>query len=434
MELLMSVKERDCLKIVSQLAGPGGGAGKLTQAQAADLLGCTERHVRRLVRRYEHEGDAGLVHKSRGRPSNRCLPQEFREQVMVQVRKHYRDFGPTLAAEMLAERHGLSVSRETLRQWMIAEELWKPKRRKAVYRQRRPRRECFGELVQIDTSEHDWFEGRGESAVLITLIDDATSRVTMRFFEADDTQANMTILRDYIALHGRPMAFYGDKASHFRVNRPASVEEQLEGLEPETQIGRALRELDITWFTAHSPQAKGRVERSFDTAQDRLVKLMRLDNIRTIEEANRFLQERYMPQFNERFTVPPACDTDAHRTCEGLDLDAIFSHQEERVVTRDYTIRFKNQRYQIKKESAAPGLVQSKLIVEQRLDGSIWLRWRDQYLQFVTITPTPTGAAAALPVGLRPPYRAAAKGTAVTPKADHPWKKPYKGDSRPQRQ
>ena len=431
----MSAKERDRLKIIAELAGPSAKTTRLTQARAAHLLRCTQRHVRRLVQRYRRQGDAGLVHRSRGKPSNRRFSDEFREQVMALVRKHYHDFGPTLAAEKLQERDGLTISRETLRRWMVAEDLWKPRARKATHRQCRERKACTGELVQIDTSEHDWFEGRGEQAVLVGLIDDATSRVFMRFFESDTTAANMAILHDYIARYGRPMAFYGDKAGHFVASRGATIDEQLEGIGPETQIGRALRELDIEWITAHSPQAKGRVERSFHTAQDRLIKEMRLAGIGTIEAANEFLEQHYLPYCRDRLACEPACDTDAHRPAHGVDLDAIFSRQDTRVVMNDYTIQFDNERYQIAKQSAAPGLVGDRVIVERRLDGSLRLRWRESYLKFDKAMPRqPQADAAALPLGLRPRSRTAAKGTGTTPKPDHPWRKNLKGAFRSQRQ
>lgn len=422
MDLLMSTKERDRLKVIDELCRSEGKSDDLTQARTAELLGCSVRQVRRLVRRYEQEGDAGLVHRLRGKPSNRRLSDELRAQAVELVRQHYVGFGPTLAVEKLRELHDVHVSRETLRGWLMAEGLWTAKPRKATHRRWRERKACFGELVQIDSSEHDWFEGRGERAVLIMLIDDATSRVYMRFFPTDSTETNMTLMRDYIATHGRPMAFYGDKASHFRVNRPSTVEEQLAGIEPQTQIERALTELDITWISAHSPQAKGRVERSFGTAQDRLVKEMRLRGISDIEAANDFLVSYYIPLANDRFAVEPACGVDAHRACDRFDLDAIFSHQEPRTVMPDYTIQFANQRYQIPKHSAPAGMVRNTLMVERRLDGTIKLRWRAQYLDYDTIAPRAVADAAALPVGLRPPSRAAAKGTAVTPRPDHPWK------------
>ena len=345
----------------------------------------------------------------------------------------YKGFGPTLAAEKLAERDGLHVGCETLRGWMIEEELWTPKPRAANHRQWRERKACFGEMVQVDTSVHDWFEGRGEKAYLITLIDDATSRVFLRFYAAESTQTNMAHLKAYIARFGRPRAFYGDKASHFRTTRSATVPEELEGLEAETQIERALRELDITYITAHSPQAKGRVERSFKTAQDRLVKELRLAGIQDIDTANSFLEEYYMPLVNERFAVPAACALDAHRPADGFDLDALFSLQETRTVARDYTVRFANRRFQIRKASAKAGLVGSKVVVEQRLDGSLHLRWRGDYLVFGEIaTPLPAAPAVAPPPGLRPRSRATAEGTAVPPKPDHPWRRWRRSEQQPQ--
>lgn len=430
MKLLMSTRERDRLKVVSMLSKSGT---QMTQAEAASLLGCSSRHIRRLLARYRKEGDSALVHRARGRTSNRRLPDELRERTVAIISEHYEDFGPTFAAEKLAEHHGINISRETLRKWMVEAGLWRPRARKAHHRQFRERKAFFGEMVQIDTSEHDWFEGRGEPAVLITLIDDATSRVHMGFYPTDSTETNMSIMRDYIARYGRPMSFYGDKASHFRVNRHSTIEEQLEAREPATQIGRALEELDITYITAHSPQAKGRVERSFNTAQDRLVKELRLHNICTIEAANDFLEEHYMEYCNTRLAVAPLREEDAHRSAEGFDLDAIFSHQETRVVTNDYTIRFQCRRYQILEASALPGLVKSRVLVEQRLDGSMHLRYKGTYLQFRAIETPDPAAAAALPLALRARYRAAAEPNhSVTPAPDHPWRNRKKGASRSQ--
>jgi hypothetical protein len=421
MELRMSQQERDWLKYLS--AYEQGSAG-LTQGVIAVLMGCDVRTVSRRLQRYRAAGDTGLVHASRGRRSNRAFGGELRARAVDLVARQYADFGPTLAAEKLAERDGLHVGCETLRGWMVDAGLWKPKPRKVTHRQWRERKACFGEMVQVDTSVHDWFEGRGEKAYLINLIDDATGRVFLRFYDAESTATNMAHLKAYIERCGRPRAFYGDKASHFRITRSATVPEELEGLEAQTQIERALCELDITYITAHSPQAKGRVERSFGTAQDRLVKELRLAGISDIATANDFLEERYMPQVNAQFAVPATCDLDVHRPAEGFDLDAIFSIQETRTVARDYTVRFANRRFQIRKVSAAPGLVGSKLIVEHRLDGSLHLRWRGEYLAFGEIVaPAPVATAVAPPVGLRPPSRPTAEGTAVKPKPDHPWHK-----------
>jgi hypothetical protein len=429
MELRMSRQERDWLKY---LAAYERGEGGLTQGGIASLMGCDVRTVSRRLQRFRSGGDAGLVHASRGRRSNRAFSDELREQVVDLVTRQYADFGPTFAAEKLAERDGLHVGSETLRGWMTDSGLWKPKPRKVTHRQWRERKACFGEMVQVDTSVHDWFEGRGEKAHLINLIDDATSRVFLRFYDAESTETNMAHLKAYIERCGRPRAFYGDKASHFRVNRSATAQEELEGLEAQTQIERALCELDITYITAHSPQAKGRVERSFDTAQDRLVKELRLAGISDIATANDFLEERYMPQANAKFAVPAACDLDAHRPTAGFDLDAIFSVQEPRTVARDYTVRFDHRRFQIRKASAAPGLVRGKVIVEQRLDGSLHLRWRGEYLVFAEIV-APAPSAAALPVGPRPPSRPAVEGTAVKPKPDHPWRQRLLPERQPQR-
>ena len=443
MQLLMSQRERDRLKVIHEVASGEGGAARLTQARAGELLGLSERQVRRLVKRYRQQGDAGLIHRSRGRPSNRRLPTKLRAQAMKRMRKAYQGFGPTLAAEKLAERDGLVVSRETLRRWMIEEAIWKPRRRRAQHRQRRLRKECCGEMVQMDTSVHEWFEGRGESAVLVNMIDDATGRVFMRFFPGDTRAANMTLLRDYIRQHGRPLALYADKASHFMTTRSSTLEEQLEGRDSETQIGRALRELEIQYIAAHSPQAKGRVERSFGTLQDRLVKELRLQRIATIEAANAFVEQVFMPHYNQRFAQPPANPVDLHRPLNGHDLDAIFSHQQPRAVANDYTIRHRNNHYQIQKSSIRAGLRRDQVLVEERLDGTLKLRWRGKYLAYKLVHQTPPSTrskprTAAPPVGLRPP-----SGTAVTtqvltttppldaakqrtPKPDHPWRKPYK--------
>lgn len=339
----MSVKERERLKLIQQVA-----QGQLTQVKAAELLGLSARQIRRSLRRYETQGDIGLIHRSRGRPSKRQVPGALRRKALRSLqRKKWRDFGPTFAAEKLAQHDGIVLSRETVRKWMIQKELWRPRQRKPTHRQWRERKHCPGEMVQMDSSEHDWFEGRGEQAVLTSMIDDASSQVFIRFFQSDTTQSNMIMLRDYVRRHGRPLSIYADKASHFKVNRPASIEEQLQGIGPQTQIGRALAQLDIQYIPSHSPQSKGRVERGFGTMQDRLVKELRLADISTIAAANEFLQKTFVPWYNQRFTVEPACPIDAHRSIGGHDLDAILSHQEQRVVANDYTIQYHNTRYQI---------------------------------------------------------------------------------------
>lgn len=427
MELTMSSKERDRLKVLHALSSQPNAARRLTQAQAAQMLGLSVRQVRRLVRRYQKEGDAGLIHRSRGRPSNRKFDQSFKEQVIGRVRECYRDFGPTLAAEKLAERDGLILSREALRKWMIQEGLWKPKPRKLKHRQWRERKACFGELVQMDASQHDWLEGRGPKAVLITMIDDATSRPFMRFYPTESTETTMRLLRDYIGRFGRPVAIYADKASHFLTTRQATVDEQLQGLEAETQIQRALRELDIGYIPAHSPQAKGRVERCFGTAQDRLIKELRLAGIDSIQAANDFIEEHYVPMCIECFTVAPQTDLNAHRSAQGFDLDAVVCPHHTRTVTNDYTIQFQRSRYQIAPESVMAGLRGAKVIVEQRLDGQIQVRFKERYLQISALPQQPAKAHANHTASARKSAKSKRTSRApYKPPADHPWRRSYK--------
>lgn len=421
MDLCMSREERDRLRVVSQL-----DKGQVSQGQASEQLGVSVRQVRRILRRYEKEGDRGLVHRLRGQPSNRKLATELQERTLGLVRTHYPDFGPTLAQEYLQSVQGITVSRETLRGWMIEGKIWEPRARGVQHRQWRERKACLGELVQMDTSIHDWFEGRGEGAVLISMIDDATSQLRARFFSTDSTATNMTMLRVYLKRYGRPLAIYADKASHFKTTRRADLQESLEGRGAETQIARALRELGIQYIAAHSPQAKGRVERSFETAQDRLVKGMRLEKISTIAEGNQYLEKKFLPLWNRRFTVKPARSADAHRALGSYDLKAILSVQETRTVDNDYTLRYAGQRYQIERCEITVGLRRSKVIVEERLDGGLKLRWRGRYLRHREIDkqgdarrPTPR---AATPVGLRPPSVAARANPGI-PAPKHPWRK-----------
>jgi hypothetical protein len=366
----MSQKERDVLKVLH-----GVLHGERTQAQAARLLGLSARHVRRLQRRLQAGGDQALVHGLRGRPSNHRADPELRRAALEAYRQRYADFGPTFACEKLAGE-GLLVGPQTLRRWLIAEGLWQRRRRRDPHRSRRPRRACLGELVQIDASIHDWLEGRGEEAVLITLIDDATSYVMARFYPSGTAEAHMDLVERWLRRHGRPLAFYSDRHSIF--------EPQDKGQAPpdaETQFGRALRELGIELIRAHSPQAKGRVERSFGTAQDRWVKELRLAGATTVAQANAVLG-RLLPAHNRRFRKAARQPGDAHRPLgPGHDLAAILSHQEERVVANDYTIRFRNRFYQLLKP-VYPGQRGGKVVIELRRDGSMAVRFRGHYLRY----------------------------------------------------
>jgi hypothetical protein len=375
--LMLSGKERDRLKVLHEVQG-----GHLTQGEAAGQLGISDREVRRLLVRIAAEGDRGVVHRLRGRASNRRLPESLRSRALKLVKAKYGDFGPTLGCEYLAQADGLEVSKETLRGWMMAAGLRRGKRRhvEEVHVWRR-RRSCRGELVQWDTSEHDWLEGRGPRLYLVAMIDDASSQAYARFVERDSTEANLRVLWGYVERWGRPVEFYTDKSSLFTVNRPR-VEAADEAVKQAwTQIGRALRELGIGWIVAHSPQAKGRIERFFGTAQDRLVKGLRLARADTLPAAQSYLEEEYLPHWNQAFTVLPAGSTDAHRPLRAEhELAAILSLVQERTVTCDYTIRYQGKIYQIARGDIRPGLRGSRVRVEQRLDGSMAVKFRQYRL------------------------------------------------------
>lgn len=373
MELRMSLKERDRLRVMDQLS-----CGQMAQWEAAQRLSLSSRQVRRLLRRYEAHGDAGLVHRARGKASNRQIAAEVRQHAQRLLRSKYRDFGPMLASEHLASDEGIVVSRETVRKWMQEEHLWGNQRRKRPHRARRPRRACFGELVQMDTSDHDWLEGRGEPCVLITMIDDAMGMKFMRFFPGDTTMANMEMIKSWIEEFGRPVALYTDWASHFKQTPKRGQKQRLKP----TQIERALNELHIGLIAAHSPQAKGRVERSHGTDQDRLVKELRLAGVNSIAKANRFLDRTYLPQINRRFAKQPANGLDAHRPLAGEDLAAIFSIQETRRVMNDYTVQIDGVAWQIERGEILGGLSATTVTVERRIDGTMRLRLGDRYLAY----------------------------------------------------
>jgi hypothetical protein len=372
----MSRRELDVLKVMAPVL-----QGERTQVEAGRLLQRSVRQVRRLQRRLEAQGDAGVIHRSRGKPSNRRIDAAFRQQVLAAYRQDYPDFGPTLAAEKLAERK-MKVSVETLRGWLLAEGLWQRRRQRDQHRTRRPRRDCLGELVQMDTSIHDWLEGRGESLVLTAMIDDASGRMGARFYPAETTVAHLDLLRRWLRKHGRPVALYTDRDSIYR------VEGKLDPDTPrQTQFSRALSELEIALILANSPQAKGRVERLFGTLQDRWVKELRLAKVTTAAQANALLESKLLPHFNRWFTVKPASPNDAHRPLQPThNLDAILSLQATRTVANDYTVRFANVVYQLL-PPAWPGLRSGKVVIEQRADGTLQIRFRQRYLPFERAAP-----------------------------------------------
>jgi hypothetical protein len=369
--IAMSQHERDVLTIMRPVLD-----GKRSQAEAARLLQLSVRQVRRLQRNLEACGDAAVVHGLRGKPSNRKADDDLRASVLAAYRDRYADFGPTLAQEKLAQVEGLKLGRETLRRWLIEEGLWQRRRRRAPHRSRRPRRGCFGELVQMDASIHNWLEGRGACMVLLTMIDDATSRQMSRFYPEGTTQAHMDLLWRWLKKYGRPVELYTDRHSIFEA-QSKGVPLPLEA----TQFGRALEELGIGLIRAHSPQAKGRVERSFGTAQDRWVKELRLAKAATLAEANAVLR-KLLPGHNRKFAVQAAQTTDAHRELGPWhDLDAILSIQQTRTVGNDYVVSLEGRHYQLL-PPALPGLRQGKVVIERRLDGTMRIRFGGAYLKY----------------------------------------------------
>jgi transposase len=359
----------------------------ITQREAAVELGVSTRHVKRLLHALKKRGDKAVIHGLRGKPSNRRIAEATEKAAVKTLSAEvYQDFGPTLASDYLRKKHGIDASKETVRQWMIRGKLWraKPEKVKKVHAWR-PRRSRFGELVQWDTSEHNWLEGRGEKLYLIAMIDDATSRLFARFVRHDSTEENMKLVGSYLEKFGRPVGFYTDKASLFQTAEKHQRDEpgvEKDAVEmPPTQIGRALRELGINWIAAHSPQAKGRVERNFKTAQDRLVKGLRVAGAKTIEQANQYLQEDYLVWWDQELTVEPANPDDAHRPLDkSHNLAASLSHVETRQVRNDYTLQWEGEFYGIEPRAVVSGLRRANVRVERRLDGALAVRYGEKYL------------------------------------------------------
>jgi transposase len=407
----MSKRERKRLEVFSQVK-----AGKITLVKASDLLGLSYRQTKRVWRRYAEAGDAGLVHGLRGRPANRQGDAKFKQKVLARYLKKFGDYGPTLAAECLSQE-GLQVPVQTLRRWLLAAGLWSKKRRTKQHRQRRARKEHFGEMVQMDGSHHDWFEGRREWAVLMVMIDDATSRTFAWFFEEETTAAALEMMWRYSHRQGLPQSLYVDRAGIYRSDREPTSAEMLAEKEPQTQFGRAMETLEVRLILARSPQAKGRVERMNSTLQDRLVKAMRQRKICDIATANKFLEAEYLVPFNAQFSREPKQKTDVHRVVEkSLDLHRILAVHEERVVQNDWTVRWKNAFLQLKRDC---GLQPKQMVVVcSQLDGRVRLFAGDRELAYGTTRsePRPT----------KPRQRKRGGPTKSNqgrkPSAKHPWR------------
>jgi hypothetical protein len=408
----MSGKERERMTVML-----GVKDQELTLVQAAELMGVGYRQSKRIWRRYQDAGDAGLVHRLRGKPSGRRKPPELRAQALALYgQERYADFGPTLMAEHLMKKK-LVVDHETLRRWRLAEGEHTVRRRRQKHRQWRERKPSFGAMVQLDGSHHDWFEGRGASCVLMVMVDDATNRMRARFFEEETTRASYDVLEGWVRQHGVPASLYVDRDSIYRCEGEASVAEQVAGKQPQTQFGRAMEQLGVELILANSPQAKGRVERMNGVLQDRLVKEMRLAGISDMAGANRFLDETYLRPFGLQFARQAASPVDVHRAVP-RNLNEVLSWETARVVQCDWTVACEGKRYQLDRQHEALSLVRRQVIVRTQRNGLVQLVYRGKALKWRSL---PAGETRK-PRPVKPAMPTKTK-LEKAPCASHPWRR-----------
>jgi transposase len=410
----MSRNERERMTIMVGVEGQ-----ELTLVQAAELMAVSYRQSKRIWKRYQADGDAGLVHRLRGRPSARRKPAALRARALaLYAQERYADFGPTLMAEQLAKQK-LMVDHETLRRWRMAEGQHPVRRRKQQHRQWRERKPSFGAMVQLDGSHHDWFEGRGPKCVLMVMVDDATNRMRARFFAEETTRASYDVLEGWVRQHGLPASLYVDRDSIYRCEGEPSLAEQLAGKEPQTQFGRAMEQLGVELILAHSPQAKGRVERMNGTLQDRLVKELRLAGISDLESANRFLDGQYLRAFHRQFGRAAASAVDLHRGVP-RNLNEVLSWEEERVVQADWTVACEGKRYQLDRQHEALSLVRRKVIVRTLRNGRVQLVHRGRQLKWRSLPVGATRAAVSVKAKRTKPLKTKAE---KAPPVNHPWRR-----------
>ena len=410
--LTMSQRERSRLVIMTRVREKS-----ITIREASEMVGVSYRHCRRIYKRYREEGDRGLIHRNRGQPSNRGQPCEVKGKVLALYREQYWDFGPTLAAEKLWERDGYKVDHETLRRWLLAAGLWERQRKRGKHRKWRERKGHFGELIQMDGSHHKWFEDRGEEDCLMDMVDDATGKTLALLSEQETTRAAMELLWAWVKKYGIPKALYVDWKNVYITKREPTIEEQLSGELPLTQFGRACKKLDIEILPASSPQAKGRVERKHGVYQDRWVKELRLAGIRDMKEANQCLCG-FAESLNARFAVEPRSSADFHRpTPQGIDLRTVFCLEEQRTVGNDWVVRYKNRFFQIEAQSNLPP-ARRKVLVQEHLDGTIHLAYKEREIFFIEIKKLPQKASKPYPKQQSPELR-----KNCVPAADHPWRR-----------
>jgi len=409
--IVMSIGEVRRLKVVQLVIDR-----RTTEKAAALMLGISDRQVRRLTKAVRERGDRGVIHGLRGRSSNRRFPESLREKVLMFYRERYPDFGPTLATEKLFEREDIKISDETLRKWLLDAGYWEKRRKRSGFRQWRPRRECFGQMVQMDGSHHDWLEGRGPKLVLMGYIDDATNTTYGGFYDYEGTLPAMNSFKSYVERYGLPISVYLDRHTTYKSSKKLTEWDEVQGVEALSQFERALKELGVEVIHALSPQAKGRIERLFGVLQDRLVKEMRLQGIKSKEEANIFL-ETYLPRYNERFGVHPADKADAHvKLPLHVNLDRYLCIKNERSIRKDNTIALDGRLYQLEERGG------KKVVVEERVDGSLLVISKGVSLKYKEITVRPQKEMASKPIFReynRPPK----------PPKDHPWRARWKTDN-----
>jgi transposase len=414
----MSTGELERVEVMGRVAKQ-----ELKLMDAAAMLQLSYRQVKRLWQRYRKKGSKGLQHGNVGRVCNRSKPAKFRRRVLSLIRQKYSGseeerFGPTLAAEHLAEEDGIAIDHETLRGWMLAEGLWSRQRKRKKHCQRRERKAHFGELVQLDGSFHDWLEDRGPGGCLMNMVDDATSHTEARMGKEETIWAAVGVLRSWIEKYGVPRALYTDWKNVYI--RAASSAEQLRGEVPVTQFGRMCEKLGIRIIAASSPQAKGRVERNHGTHQDRLIKKMRRKGMASYEGANEYLEHEYLPAHNRRFARPPAKSEDYHgRKPTTRELRQIFRLETERTISNDWVIRHEGRYLQLQPRNRRYGPTKSKALVCEWEDGTIETYYRGERMKFMEM-PEPVRNPA-------PPLAPTARVVVVRKaKKDHPWKQSYK--------
>lgn len=387
--LTMSQKEIDRLHIVKKIESK-----EIKVEEGSKLIGISERQTYRVLKKVREEGSKGIIHKLRGKKSNRGYPEELKRKVIKIYRTNYSDYGPSLYSEQLTENHNISVDHETIRRWLRSKAITTSMRRKRPHRKKRERRSCCGEMLQFDGSHHDWFEGRGAECCLLNCVDDSTGKIYLRFAVSENTQDVLLTLWEYVNKYGIPRSIYTDRYNVYR------AEGKL------TDFGRAMKELNVEKIYAHSPQAKGRVERVNRTLQDRLIKALRREGISNIAEANRYCQKKFIKEYNARFAVNMEVP-DIHRTIEGLKLKDIFSYKTSRQVRNDYTINLAGGYIQLLKGKSPLPKPKQNVTVIKRLDDSLHIYFNNQELKFCSLKAKPE----------KKGYKI------IKPAKDHPWRR-----------